>query len=81
MKTTTQNEEVPLNKKEKQLEDPPMVPFSKLLTFASTSDKILMFIGGVAAFCNGSAFPLFSLLFGNMTDSFAPDATNDTVLE
>lgn len=66
----------------KQVEkvDVPAVPFRKLLRYATPFDKALMFIGGLAAFLNGSAFPLFSLIFGNMTDSFGPNATADDVL-
>jgi ATP-binding cassette subfamily B (MDR/TAP) protein 1 len=30
-----------------------------------------MFIGGAAAFLNGGAFPSFSIIFGDMTDSFS----------
>lgn len=30
-----------------------------------------MVIGGFAAFCNGAAFPSFSIIFGGMTDSFS----------
>lgn len=49
----------------------PMVPFFELLRYATTRDKILMFIGGFAAFANGAAFPSFSIIFGDMTDSFS----------
>ena len=40
-----------------------------------------MCIGSLAAFANGAAMPLFSLIFGEMTDSFAPNASADIVLE
>jgi ATP-binding cassette subfamily B (MDR/TAP) protein 1 len=30
-----------------------------------------MFLGGLAAFLNGAAFPSFSIIFGDMTDSFS----------
>jgi ATP-binding cassette subfamily B (MDR/TAP) protein 1 len=36
-----------------------------------------MFLGGLAAAGNGLTFPLFSLIFGNMADSFGPNATDD----
>lgn len=58
-----------------------MVPFSELLQFATTSDKILMALGGFAAFVNGSAMPLFSVIFGEMSDSFGPNATKDEIVE
>ena len=52
------------------------VSFWRLLRFATTGDKLLMALGTLAAFCNGASFPLFSLIFGNMTDAFGPDATD-----
>ncbi|CAD8124583.1 unnamed protein product [Paramecium sonneborni] len=54
-----------------QPQQEPMVPYFELLRYASPKDKILMFIGGFAAFCNGAAFPSFSIIFGDMTDSFS----------
>lgn len=30
-----------------------------------------MIIGGIAAFLNGAAFPSFSIILGDMTDSFS----------
>ncbi len=50
-----------------------MVPFSELLRFSTNADKLLMVIGGIAAFCNGASFPLFNVIFGSMTDSFGAD--------
>ena len=58
----------------------PNIPFTKLLKFASGGDKLLMVLGCFAAFANGAAFPLFSLIFGEMTDSFGPDSTDDDVI-
>ena len=54
-----------------------MVPFSKLLQFASPKDKFLMTLGVFAAFANGAALPMFSLIFGNVTDAFKPDSSPD----
>ena len=39
-----------------------------------------MGVGSFAAFANGAAMPLFSLIFGNMTDAFGPSGTADDVL-
>lgn len=41
-----------------------MVAFSELLRYATSGDKILMYIGAFVAFINGSAFPLFNVIFG-----------------
>ncbi len=57
-----------------------MVPFSKLFKFASPTDKALMALGLFAALANGAALPMFSLIFGNMTDAFKPDTTPDEVI-
>ena len=54
---------------EKTAENPQQsVPFSTLFRFASTTDKILMAIGGIAASINGFALPAFSFIFGQMID-------------
>ncbi len=39
-----------------------------------------MALGLFAAFANGAALPMFSLIFGNMTDAFKPDSTPDEVI-
>ncbi|KAM3147561.1 hypothetical protein pb186bvf_000368 [Paramecium bursaria] len=49
----------------------PMVPYSWLYRYATPQDKQMMALGAFGAFCNGAAFPSFSIIFGNMTDSFA----------
>jgi ATP-binding cassette subfamily B (MDR/TAP) protein 1 len=57
-----------------------MVPFSKLFTFATSKDKFLMALGALVAFINGAAMPMFSLIFGEMTDAFGPNSTPDDLL-
>ncbi|CAD8206584.1 unnamed protein product [Paramecium octaurelia] len=47
------------------------VPYFELLRYATEKDKLLMIIGGLAAFLNGAAFPSFSIILGDMTDSFS----------
>ncbi|CAD8176907.1 unnamed protein product [Paramecium pentaurelia] len=74
MKTDVQAENQALtngNGTNTQPQQEPMVPYFELLRYASPKDKLLMFIGGFAAFCNGAAFPSFSIIFGDMTDSFS----------
>lgn len=43
------------------------------MRYATTKDKVLMWIGALAACANGAAFPSFAIIFGGMTDSFAAD--------
>ena len=61
----------------------PMVSYSKLYTFASKSDKILMTIGWSSASIAGFGMPSFVFLIGNIIDSFnptnSPDSTLDTI--
>lgn len=52
-----------------------------MLRFATGGDKCLMALGCLAAFVNGAAMPLFSLIFGNMTDAFGPNGTADEVVD
>ena len=40
-----------------------------------------MLIGGITAVVNGIALPLFSLVFGEMTDSFSPTTTADETVD
>ena len=53
----------------------PMVPYSKLYTFASPADKMLMYIGWGAAMVTGCGMPSFVFLIGNVIDSFKPTST------
>lgn len=39
-----------------------------------------MIIGAIAGIANGLSQPLFSLIFGEMTDSFSPDNSPDDVV-
>lgn len=45
------------------------------MRYATGKDKALMAFGAFAAFANGSSLPLFSLIFGEMIDSFGPEYT------
>ena len=56
------------------------VRYSKLLfTYATRSDKILLFIGFFGAFMSGLGLPTFTFLFGDVINAFAPsiDGAND----
>lgn len=57
------------------------VKFSKLFRFATGYDKLLLTIGSLAAFVNGAALPLFSLIFGEMIDSFNSEYSKDKVVD
>ena len=58
----------------------PMVPYSKLYTYASASDKILMYFGWMAACVTGTGLPSFAFLIGNIINSFGPNnSVHDTV--
>ena len=37
-----------------------MVSFGKLISFSSTSEKVVMYIGWILAFCTGAGMPLFA---------------------
>lgn len=58
-----------------------MVPHSTLLRYASTSDRILMYLGGIAAVINGASYPLLSIIFGEMTDSFGANNSKDQLVD
>ncbi|CAK9145283.1 unnamed protein product [Ilex paraguariensis] len=46
------------------------VPFTKLFSFADSTDYLLMIVGTISAVANGLRLPLMTLLFGELTDSF-----------
>ena len=41
--------------------------------FSSKTDKVYLIIGIICAIVIGTAFPIFSLLWGNMIDSFSDE--------
>jgi len=51
-----------------------------MLRFATKTDWVLMVIGSIASMANGVAFPMFALIFGNMTDSFGPNSSGDELV-
>ena len=50
---------------------PKDISYFKLYRYADAKDKFMMTIGSVSAFLNGATFPIFSIIFGNMTDVFS----------
>ena len=57
------------------------IPFIKLFRYATKYDYFLITVGIIASAGNGILMPLFSLVFGEMTDSFSPKSTPDTVVQ
>jgi len=62
-------------------EDAEAVSFKELLRYATAKDKFLMIIGGLAAAANGAALPVFSILFGNVSDKFVPGTSDSDLLK
>lgn len=46
------------------------VPFHKLFSYADSSDRLLMFVGVIAAVANGMSMPLLTITFGDVIDAF-----------
>mmetsp|Transcript_10621 Transcript_10621/g.17848 ORF Transcript_10621/g.17848 Transcript_10621/m.17848 type:complete len:339 (+) Transcript_10621:8-1024(+) len=57
------------------------VPYSKLYSLATGSDKVLLYVGWVAAVITGLGLPSFVFLFGDVVDSFGPTVTPEEALE
>jgi len=69
------------NKAKAKIHEPDSIPFTQLFRFASTSDRIMMVIGLIGAAAGGAAMPVFSLLLGNVTTSFAPGHSGKEVFD
>ncbi|CAN0395275.1 unnamed protein product, partial [Discosporangium mesarthrocarpum] len=55
--------------------------FAELFFFADKLDYIFMFIGAIAAIGAGVVMPLFSIIFGDILDSFyGPDPANEVFI-
>jgi len=54
-----------------------MASYGSLFRYATKDDKILIVVGGIASLINGAALPLFSVIFGMMTNSFAGEDTEE----
>lgn len=70
--------EVPQKKKAAK---PGFADYRRLFRYSTKLERILMGLGLVASTANGFSFPIFGLVFGEMTDAFSPNATPDTVVD
>jgi len=61
---------VKIDDEESKPEEKPTVPLSALFRYASLSDKFMLFTGLLAAFINGTIYPLFTLIFGALLNDF-----------
>lgn len=59
----------------------PMVAYSKLYTFATPADKMLLYVGWGSAGITGCGMPSFVFLIGNVIDSFKPTTSVDDTIE
>ncbi|EGR27069.1 hypothetical protein IMG5_202500 [Ichthyophthirius multifiliis] len=57
------------------------ISFFNLFRYANKQDKILIIIGCIASAANGILMPLFSIIFGEMTDSFSPNSSPNQVVK
>lgn len=60
----------------KQEFDPDSMNYSKLYSVATANDKILLYIGWLAAALTGFGLPSFILLLGDVIDSFGSSTKN-----
>ncbi|XP_074358539.1 ABC transporter B family member 4-like [Apium graveolens] len=65
----------------KETEATKVVPFYKLFSFADSTDVILMIIGTISAIGNGICLPMLSILFGELTDAFGRNQSNDETVD
>lgn len=59
----------------------PQIAYSKLYTFASGSDKALMYTGWLSACITGAGLPSFSFLIGDIIDAFGPATDVDSTVK
>lgn len=64
----------------KETEKIHVVPFRKLFAFADRWDYILMIIGSIGAIGNGVSMPLMTLIFGDLTNAFGNNQTDQSEL-
>ncbi|CAK80007.1 unnamed protein product (macronuclear) [Paramecium tetraurelia] len=72
---TQVNENDPL-KSETKKQDDQDVPYLQLYRFASKYDYGLMLLSMIGALGNGLSMPIYSIIFGDLTDSYAYDDDN-----
>jgi ATP-binding cassette subfamily B (MDR/TAP) protein 1 len=52
-----------------------------LFHFADTRDVVLLVTGAVAAYVNGMVYPAFTIIFGDMSNSFIPTNNGDKIVD
>ncbi|CAD8073050.1 unnamed protein product [Paramecium sonneborni] len=67
-------------KQEDRKQDETDVSYVQLYRFASKADYGLMFLSLIGAIGNGLSMPIYSIIFGDLTDSYAYD-DNDTKIQ
>ncbi|CAD8161298.1 unnamed protein product [Paramecium pentaurelia] len=67
---TQANEIDPLQKETKRRVPQPL-SYLQLYRFANQMDYIWIVVSIIGAICNGLSMPIYSIIFGNLTDSFA----------
>ncbi|RDY12393.1 ABC transporter B family member 4, partial [Mucuna pruriens] len=65
----------------KQKENAETVPFRKLFAFADSADIFLMVVGSIGGIGNGLGFPLMTLLFGQIIDTFGSNQESPNLVE
>lgn len=68
-------------KKEKEkAKSKKLAPMSILFTYADGVDYMLYFIGAIAAIAGGVLMPMFSIIFGELLDSFTTFGSQDDIM-
>ncbi|BFG14786.1 hypothetical protein CerSpe_010600 [Prunus speciosa] len=57
------------------------VPYYKLFSFADSLDYLLMSVGTISAIGNGASFPLLTIIFGDVINSFGQTRNNKEVVD
>ncbi|KAK4272062.1 hypothetical protein QN277_020662 [Acacia crassicarpa] len=76
IQTNTDRQRQDLKKSKAKEESHKTVPFYRLFSYADSFDRLLMFVGTIAAVANGMTIPLLMIIFGDVIDVFG--GTSDT---
>lgn len=68
------------NGKDDKTPDLKPTSFRKLFYFAEKKDKFMLFIAITCSCAQGALLPAFTIIFGNLTNSFSPTLDHDTVV-
>ncbi|CAK7348529.1 unnamed protein product [Dovyalis caffra] len=80
-KSSVGNGDQQKQEKSKGDEETKTVPFLKLFSFADSTDILLMILGTIGAVANGASFPVMSILFGDLVNSFGQNQNNKDVVD